>query len=219
MNKDKMISILCLSGMLALIFYVLHDIIGAMNYPNYDWLSQAVSDLTASTAPSREVAGGLANAYGVFSVLSWVLLSVYFSDKLTKPGRLGIYLFACLNIISAVGYGLFPLSEAGAPETFQDIMHIYVVTISVVLLSISSLVLLVIGGIRNGKDRLLGITAAITLALMMIGAIGSNVVPTTIFGLFERFSTYSVVIFTGFISVYVFSLTNHKHGENSRNNL
>ena len=48
------------SGILSAVFYLLHDIIGAANYPGYDWKSQAVSDLTATDAPSFAIAGGFA---------------------------------------------------------------------------------------------------------------------------------------------------------------
>lgn len=208
MHKDKYISYFALSGILAVVFYVLHDVIGSLNYPGYDWLSQAVSDLTAASAPSRLIAGGLSAVYGTLSVLAWVLITLFFIDKVNKTFRIGIYLFTIMSIISAIGYSLFPLSEAGLPTTFQDIMHIYVVTISVVLLSIISLIFLGIGANRSQQHRFVGIAAIVTLVFMMMGAIGSMAVPASIFGLFERFSTYAAVMFTGAMGAYVFIFTN-----------
>ena len=43
MKNKKLINYLCLSGILSIIFYVLHDVVGAMNYPGYNWMSGAVS--------------------------------------------------------------------------------------------------------------------------------------------------------------------------------
>ncbi len=63
MKNKSLINWLCLSGILSVIFYILHDIIGAMNYPQYDWLSQAVSDLTAKDAPSFVIASGYVSTY------------------------------------------------------------------------------------------------------------------------------------------------------------
>ncbi|MDL2292556.1 DUF998 domain-containing protein [Acholeplasma sp. OttesenSCG-928-E16] len=204
-NKDKIISVMCLSGVIAFIFYILHDIIGALNYPGYDWLSQAVSDLTAVGAPSRIIAGGLSSVYGVFSCMCLVLSCLYFCDKENKLFRLGIYLFTLMSFISSIGYNLFPLSESGTSgTTFQDIMHVYVITVLVVLLSITSLVLITIGGLRNKTNMFFTITAIIALILMMIGGIGFNIVPEEIKGLIERFSNYSAVIFTAIIGSYIF---------------
>ena len=42
-------------GLFSILFYFLHDIIGAQHYPGYEWMRQAVSDLTATDAPSCRV--------------------------------------------------------------------------------------------------------------------------------------------------------------------
>lgn len=59
--------------------------------------------------------------------------------------RMGVYLFAIMNWISAVGYSMFPVVDAGISGRFQDIMHL-VVTMAVVMLSCASLMLIVYGG-------------------------------------------------------------------------
>ena len=38
---------------------------------------------------------------------------------------------------------------------------------------------------------------------MMIGAIGTGVMPKSVFGLFERFSTFSAVIFNVVLGIYL----------------
>ena len=125
MEKKKLINWLCLSGVLSVIFYLLHDVVGAMNYPGYNWMSQAVSDLTAI----------------------------------------------------------------------------------VVLMSIISLILIAVGSLKGeNKHKLLGILAIISLILMFIGAAGNANVSKEIFGVIERFSTYSAVIFTGILGIYGFKV-------------
>ena len=69
MKNKKLINWLCLSGVLSIIFYLLHDIIGAINYPGYNWLSQAVSDLTATDAPSFAIASGLSTIYKILNTI------------------------------------------------------------------------------------------------------------------------------------------------------
>ncbi|WP_160679779.1 hypothetical protein [Clostridium sp. C8-1-8] len=55
--------------------------------------------------------------------------------NLNKPLRFGIYTFAIMSFISNVGYTLFKLSDSGYAGTFQDFMHVFVITALVVLLS------------------------------------------------------------------------------------
>ena len=90
--------------------------------------------------------------------------------------RLGIYLFTVMEWVSAVGFSMFPLSDSGYAGTFQDRMHIYS-TIVVVLLSIISLVLIIIAGIKDKEYRLYGAFAGIALGMMLVGAMGMNIVP------------------------------------------
>lgn len=205
MKRKTLTNWLCLSGIVSLIFYILHTTVGAMYYPDYDWMSQAVSDLTATNAPSFVVANGLSSIYTLFACLSCVLVCIVIQDKGNKVLRLGIYLFAVMNWISGVGYSIFPLSDSGYGGTFQDVMHVYVITVLVVILSIVSLVLIIIGGFKNHKKyKSLAIWAAVTLGFMFVGPIGMIVVPRAYFGIVERFSVYSVVVFNAILGLYGF---------------
>ena len=209
MKNKKLINWLCLSGIISIIFYLLHDIIGAMNYPGYNWMSQAVSDLTATDAPSFVISNGYVTVYKILNCLCCALLCILIKNENKKSLRLGIYLFSIMNFISAIGYALFPLSSAGYDGTLQSFIHVYIITIIVVLLSIISLILIAIGSFKS-KYKLLGILSIISLLLMFIGAVVSQNVPKEIFGIFERFSTYSAVIFTGILGIYGFNINTHK---------
>ena len=207
--KKKLINYLCLTGILSAIFYLLHDIIGAMNYPGYNWTSQAVSDLTATDAPSFVVANGFVTIHKIFSVLCCALVCIMIRSEKKKLLRLGVYIFSIMNLISAVGYALFPLSGAGYDGSVQSFIHVCILTAVVVLLSIVSLTMIGIGSIKSSK-KLLGSLAFIALALMFVGAVGSQNVPQEIFGVFERFSTYSAVIYTSILGIYAFkNLSSH----------
>ena len=74
-------------------------------------------------------------------------------------------------------------------------------------MSIISLILIAVGSLK-GKDkhRLLGILAIVSLVLMFIGVVASQNVDKSIFGIFERFSTYSAVVFTGILGLYGFKV-------------
>ena len=209
MEKKKLINWLALSGILSIVFYLLHDIVGAMNYPGYNWMSQAVSDLTATDSPSFVIASGFVTVYKILSCLCSALLCILIKNEKKKSLRLGVYLFSIMNFISAIGYALFPLSSSGFDGSIQSIVHVYVLTAVVVLLSIISLIIIAVGSFKGeNKHKLLGILAIISLILMFIGTVGSQSASKEIFGIFERFSTYSAVIFTGILGLYGFKVFN-----------
>lgn len=180
-----------LCGVLAFICYLLHDIVGAMYYPGYSALTQAVSDLTAQGAPSLSVARPLSCAYGILALVG--TFSVAISERRTynRLQGLGCIMLLVMHAISFFGYTLFPLSE----NAFSNAMHI-VVTVLVVLTSIATMLLFIIGRYQNNGKILIAGIALVALVAMMAGAIGTNVVPKSVFGLVERLSTYSAVIFT-----------------------
>ena len=206
MKKKSLINWLCLTGVLSVVFYLLHDVIGAINYPGYNWMSQAVSDLTAADSPAFIIAHGYSSLSGLFTCVCCTLLCVLVRNE-KKTLRIGVYLFTIMHFVSAIGYSLFPLSSSGFDGSFQSIIHVYVVTALVVILSIVSLVLIAVGCLKGeNKHKLLGTLAIISLVLMFIGAVGSGNVQKEIFGVFERFSTYSAEIFTAVLGIYGFNV-------------
>ena len=205
MKKRVLENWLCLSGVFAMVFYFLHVLIGQAHYPNYNWLGQAVSDLTAADAPSYMIASRYASIYGLLSCVCCLALCLLVRGRSNKASRVGVYLYTAMNFVSTIGYGLFPLSGKGFRGEFQDIMHLYVVTFCVVALSVASLVLLAVGGFRAKGSRLLGALSACAFASMFFGSIGMNAFPKAYFGLLERFSVYSVVLFTCVLGIYGFA--------------
>lgn len=193
-----------LLGVVSLLSYTAAVVFAPLAYPDYNWMAQAVSDLSASNAPSQMLWSQLASLYGVCGMISIMMVCVFIQGKLNKTLRVGIYLFAIMNWVSSVGYAMFPLSDSGNAGTFQDIMHVYVVTVLVVMLSIASLVVIVIGGYRDKKYRSLAIWATAALLLMFMGAIGTNVVPKEFFGIPERFSVFAATGFNAVLGIYLF---------------
>ena len=125
--------------------------------------------------------------------------------KSTRLFRIGIYLFTVMNWISKIGYEMFALDDAGKQiSSFQEVMHM-AVTALVVILSIVSLILLIISGIRNKEVRGVGIWAAIFFAMMLIGPIGMKAFPPQYFGIAERFSIYSAIGLNAVLGIYLFN--------------
>lgn len=196
-----------ITGFLSLLFYFLHDFIGAKYYPGYNWMAQAVSDLTAVDSASFVVAGNYSCLHGVFASVCVAFLCVIAKEIWKKENekllRLGIYLFCIMKWISTIGYSLFPLSGSGYDGSLQSFVHVYVITVFVVLLSIISLIVTVIGGFKSSNKVLAWISLAAFL-LMFLGAAGSAAVPKGYFGVVERLSTYSVVIYQFLLGMLCF---------------
>lgn len=107
-----------------------------------------------------------------------------------------------MSFLSHIGYALFPLASAGYDGSINSFIHVYVITILVVTQSIFSLVYF-FRGFRKSRDKGYAIISLIIL-LMMIASIAAPFVPKNIFGIVERISTYSIVIYTFILSTYFF---------------
>ena len=205
MNR-KLIQWLGLTGLIALLSYTAAVLLSPLAYPGYDWMAQAVSDLSAETAPSKMLWNQLAAPYNICGVVCATCASVYVAEYKTASRlfRVGIYLFTIMNWVSAVGYGMFPLSDGGKEITsFQEGMHI-AVTALVVLLSIASLVVLIVAGCRKAGVRGIGAWAAVALGMMLIGSVGTGAAPPQYFGIVERFSVFAAVGFNAVLGLYLF---------------
>lgn len=202
-KKRDLIQWLGLFGVISFLSYVTALMFSPLAYPGYDWMAQAVSDLSAENSPSRILWNQLSSLSGIGSVVCIMLVCVYIQGKLTKSLRIGIYLFAVMLWLSAIGYTMFPLTDSGFAGAFQDLMHV-VVTVLVVGLSIASLLTIMIGGFRSEDYRSLGKWATFALLLMVAGAIGINVVPAQYFGIPERFSVIAAMGFNAILGIYLF---------------
>lgn len=205
--RKKLINWLGLTGVVALLSYTAAVVLSPQAYPGYNWMTQAVSDLSASTAPSRMLWDQLAAPYGTCSVVCATCVAIWVSEYRvgSRAFRVGIYLFTLMNWVSKLGYDMFPLSEAGTGmSTFQDLMHVYVVTAGVVLLSIASLATIIVSGRRSPELRGLSAWAAVALVMMFVGAVGQGVVPPSFFGVVERFSVFAAVGFNAVLGMWLF---------------
>jgi hypothetical protein len=193
-----------LTGVVAVFFYFAHVVLGRMGYDGYNWMAQAISDLTALDSPSYIVASRFSALYGALAGLG--SLGAYLSVEKSSPAlaRRGFAVLCAMYWTSFVGYTMFPLSGEGYQGTVQDIFHFYVVTVLVVLLSISGLTLVFLGGRKFGGFRTVSRLAIATLALTLVGAIGTGLAPARLFGVFERVSAFPMVIFAGILGVFGF---------------
>ncbi|HNW86044.1 MAG TPA: DUF998 domain-containing protein [Candidatus Limiplasma sp.] len=201
-KREKALRAMGILGIVSLISYTAAVLFAPLAYPGYQWMRQAVSDLSANNAPSRTLWNQLASLYNLCGSAALLMICVYVQGKLTRTLRTGLYAFTLMQWISAVGYAMFPLTDSGYAGTFQDGMHL-AVTAAVVMLSIASLVTLMAGGYRRRAYVSLAVWATVALGLMCLGAVGMNLVPKDLFGVTERCSVFAATGFTAVLGVYL----------------
>lgn len=194
-----------LLGVVSFLSYTAAVVFAPLAYPGYNWMAQAVSDLSAANAPSLALWNQLSALYNVCEVVCVTVVCIGIQGRKTKLLRSGISLFAVMEWISAVGYRMFPLSDSGYAGTFQDVMHM-AVTALVVLLSIVSLVIIIVAGAKSKSCRSYGVCAAVALAMMLVGAMGMKIVPAAYFGVVERFSVFAATGFNAALGIHLFCM-------------
>ena len=201
--KKPLIQKLGLLGVVSFLSYTAAVVFAPLVYPGYSWMAQAVSDLSAANAPSLALWNQLSALYNVCEVVCVTVVCIGMQGQKTKLLRSGIYLFAIMEWISAVGYRIFPLSDSGYAGAFQDVMHM-AVTALVVLLSIVSLTVIIAAEAKSRDCRSYGVCAGIALAMMLVGAMGMKLAPAEYFGVVERFSVFAATGFNAALGIHLF---------------
>ena len=203
--KKSLIQKLGLLGILSFLSYATAVVFAPLAYPGYNWMAQAVSDLSAANAPSLALWNQLSALYNACEVVCMTVVCIGIQGQKTKLLPSGVYLFAAMEWTSAVGYRMFPLSDSGYAGAFQDVMHM-VVTALVVLLSIVSLTVIIVAGAKNKDCRSYGVCAGVALGMMLVGALGMKIVPTEYFGVVERFSVFAATGFNAALGIHLFCM-------------
>lgn len=204
-KKKNFLNYCGLLEIVALLSYTVAVVFSPLDYPGYNWMAQAVSDLSAANAPSLRLWNQLSSLYNISILICAMMVCAGIQGKGSRLLRSGIYLFTAMEWISAAGFSMFPLSDSGYAGTFQDKMHI-LSTILVVLLSIVSLVILIIAGVKRKEYRSFGVFAGIALGMMLVGALGMNIVPEEYFGVVERFSVFAAVGYNSVLGIELFRM-------------
>ena len=111
--KRTLLQKLGLLGIVSFLSYAAAVIFAPLTYPGYDWMAQAVSDLSAADAPSLALWNRLSAFYNVCEVVCVTVVCIGIQGRKTRLLRAGIALFAAMEWISAIGYRMFPLSSSG----------------------------------------------------------------------------------------------------------
>lgn len=191
-------------GMLGVITYFVHIILGNILWHEYNPITTDISSLTASGAPNAELLRVFTLIYGVCTIMFVVGLMIKAFRKYHGLVKSGYIVLLTMELTSLFGYSFFPLTGDKTEMNFQNMMHV-IVTVVVVFTTIASGFLLSAGYIKQEKMKSLGkFTLVMAVLITLFGAtnpIGMGL-GLNILGLTERLVIYTLQIMMFVLSYY-----------------
>ncbi|MGL5676552.1 MAG: DUF998 domain-containing protein [Cellulosilyticaceae bacterium] len=191
-------------GMLGVIAYVTHTTLGRILWKGYNPITTDISSLTAVGAPNRALLSVFTGIYGLAMLFFCVGLVMKAYRKYGLSVRIGYSLLLVMQVVSAVGYSLFPLSGDKTVMNVQNTMHI-VVTVLVVATTVASGYFLAWGYLKHEKMKRLGWFIFVS-AIVITFAGASNPIGMglglNILGLTERLVIYTLQGMLFVVSAY-----------------
>jgi hypothetical protein len=202
-------TILLSTGMLAVVIYLLHILIGGYLWKTFSHLQQPISDLTATGAPNRTLLLLFTNIYAALALIFAISFTFFERKELNKFVFWGGISFIFLHIVS-ISYSFFPQDLPGAEHSFAGMMHL-VVTVLIVPFTILTPLLIGFGLKKVKSWRTLGNFSLICGILIIIfggmsGFFFAKGLPY--FGLVERINIGILQIWTFVLS---YKLITSKH--------
>ncbi len=202
MNK-KMKYIIPL-GMIGVLFYFLHTILGNILWSEYNPITTDISSLTADGAPNAQLLKIFGLIYGICMILMSIALVIKAFIKYHQLLRIGYVVLLIMQLTSAFGYSLFPLSGDKTEMNFQNTMHI-IVTVIVVFTTIASTFFIALGYLKQENMKKLGkVTLVFAILITLFGMFNpiSMAMQLNVLGLSERLVIYTIQIFMFILSYY-----------------
>jgi hypothetical protein len=207
-TKNK--NALFFTGILAVIVYFFHIVIGGILWHGYSHLQQPISDLTATGAPNRNFLLGLTTIYSFLALIFATSFTVLESKKHHKIVYWGGISFIILHTVS-ISYSFFPQDLPGAEPGFAGMMHL-IVTVLIVPFTILTPLLIGFGLKKERAWKTLGNFSLICGILIIIfggmsGFFFAKRLPY--FGLVERINIGILQIWT-FVMSYKLLASKHE---------
>lgn len=191
-------------GMVGILFYLMHTILGRILWAGYNPVTMDISSLTAEGAPNAGLLRVLTTIYGLLMIVFSVGMVLKAFRKFGGLVRAGSVTLLVMEVVSMFGYMLFPLSGDKTVLTFGNLMHI-IVTALVVLTTIACGFLLAAGFLKREKLTGLG---RFTLVMAIVITLTGMTTPIgmasgwNLLGVTERLSIYSLQTMLFVLSAY-----------------
>jgi len=187
-------------GILGPIVFILNDIIGGIITPNYNYIINAVSELTQAGSENIYLLGSLFLISALMFIVFGIGMFLNYKDKRSKLLFTGSILIIITGIFSGLTGTVFPMDPFNGDLTFAGTMHIILTAINAIM--VMSIILMIgIGLYREKLWRSFRLYSIITVLIMVIfGGFTPVLIMNDIglLGLFER-----VVIYANFLWFFV----------------
>jgi hypothetical protein len=207
--KRYLRTVLLSFGMLAVVIYVLHILLGGYLWKTYSHLQQPISDLTATGAPNRFLLLLFTNIYGVLALIFAVSFTIFERKERHKLVFWGGISFIILHVVS-ISYSFFPQDLPGTEPTFEGAMHL-VVTVLIVPFTILTPLLIGFGLKKEKAWKTLGNFSLICgILIILFGGLAGFFFAKGLpyFGLVERINIGTLQIWAFVMS---YKLVKSKH--------
>jgi len=200
-------------GMIGILFYLSHTLLGRILWTEYNPVTMDISSLTAEGAPNAGLMRALTTVYGLCMIVFSIGMVAMAFRKFGTLVRAGSITLLVMEVVSMFGYMLFPLSGDKTVLTFGNLMHI-IVTAVVVLTTIACGFLLAAGFMKREKRTGLGrFTLVMAILITLTGVttpigMGSG---WNILGVTERLSIYSLQTMLFVLSAYFTFSKSERH--------
>lgn len=191
-------------GMIGVLFYFTHTILGNILWKEYNPITTDISSLTADGAPNSQLLRIFTFIYGICMLLFVIALLVKAFRQYHSLLKTGYIILMLMQLTSMFGYSFFPLSADKTEMTIQNMMHI-IVTVVVVFTTITSSFFISFGYLKQEKMSGLGkvtlFTAIFITVFGVLNPISMNL-QLNILGLTERLVVYTTQVLMFELSYY-----------------
>jgi hypothetical protein len=189
-----------MAGLLSSLLYVATDLIAAMLYPGYSLLDRAVSELSATGAPTKHLWSATGPVYQMLLVAFGI--GVYRAAVTNRALRVTGALVIALGVTGTL-WAFFPMHERGTVFNWQDVGHIVLTIVTVACF----VTFIAFGAFALG--RRFRVYSFVTLAALVVGFVVTFAradriaagLPTPWLGLTERINVYGYLLWVAVLAV------------------
>jgi hypothetical protein len=188
-------------GVVSSVLYAATDLLAGLRYDGYSFKAQAVSELSASGAPTRPLVVGLFTPYNALVMAFGV--GVWMVSRRTRAGRLAGGLLIGSAVVGEATTLFLPMDQRGAEETVRGSMHpplTAVMSLFIVAAMISA------AALQGRRFRLYSIATILTL--VVFGGLAARYAPqieagepTPWLGVLERINIYAYLLWVAVLAI------------------